>query len=87
MALCKEPSSVPLLRPVHTRKERGVGLVGYKQVHSANHSVLPSINQIKTLFLTDYSYNTRALSETTDLSIANDMKQRTVHGNACQKRH
>jgi hypothetical protein len=62
-ALGKNPISVPLLSLVHTRYYKGVGLAGYKQLYSADHSVLPRTNQTKTLFFTGHSHVTMALSK------------------------
>lgn len=55
-------SSVSYYWTTNRKSDRGSMLGGYKQLKGIAQSVLPALNQIKTLFFTQYLYYTMALS-------------------------
>jgi len=60
LTLCKEPHLCHITRTHPQKSDKGSMLGGYKQLTA--QSMLPAINQTRTLFFTQYLYYTTALS-------------------------
>ena len=75
-ALCKKSIQVSIPGLVHRRYHRGATLASYNHLQNAYHSVLPVINQTKTLFFIEHLPYTTKLSRTkmSQLFVGEDTK-------------
>ena len=81
--LCKESIQVSIPGLIHRRYSRGGTLASYNQLQNVYHSVLPAINQTKTLFFIEHWHYTTNLSRTkkkSQLFVGEGIKQHTIYG-------
>jgi hypothetical protein len=87
MAPCQKSISVSITGLIQRRYHRGGTLASYNQLRNAYHSALPAINQKNTVLHRTFAiYYKPVWDKKNQFFVAEEIKQHTIYGSACQKR-